>query len=206
MYAVIGKRHGRILSADMMPGSGTFMVRAVLPVTESYNFAQEIRKQTSGLAYPQLMFSHWEVSSESIRIFFLISPFVFAWCHCHSFVWLAPHCTFCISFQMVLFLHRWIFTRKFTVSTYCFKFVFFSIFLRHRPLIPIRIGYHRRRKNICILEKRPIPLTALKFTWTRCGDVKDYLSRSMSLKMLRNNARYRKINEMHPQTVTLYTV
>lgn len=62
MYAVIGRRHGKILSADLMEGSGTFMVRAVLPVIESYNFAQEIRKQTSGLAYPQLMFSHWEVS------------------------------------------------------------------------------------------------------------------------------------------------
>lgn len=62
MYAVIGRRHGKILSADLMQGSGTFMVRAVLPVIESYNFAQEIRKQTSGLAYPQLMFSHWEVS------------------------------------------------------------------------------------------------------------------------------------------------
>lgn len=62
MYAVIGRRHGKILSADLMQGSGTFMVRAILPVIESYNFAQEIRKQTSGLAYPQLMFSHWEVS------------------------------------------------------------------------------------------------------------------------------------------------
>lgn len=62
MYAVIGRRHGKILSADLMEGSGTFMVKAILPVIESYNFAQEIRKQTSGLAYPQLMFSHWEVS------------------------------------------------------------------------------------------------------------------------------------------------
>ena len=61
MYAVIGRRHGKILSADLMQGSGTFMVRAILPVIESYNFSQEIRKQTSGLAYPQLMFSHWEV-------------------------------------------------------------------------------------------------------------------------------------------------
>lgn len=68
MYAVIGKRHGKILSADLMHGSGMFMVRAVLPVIESYNFAQEIRKQTSGLAYPQLLFSHWEVSFyDSIR-------------------------------------------------------------------------------------------------------------------------------------------
>lgn len=61
MYAVIGRRHGKVLSADLQEGSGTFLVKAVLPVIESFNFAQEIRKQTSGLAYPQLMFSHWEV-------------------------------------------------------------------------------------------------------------------------------------------------
>lgn len=61
MYAVIGRRHGKVLSADLTQGSATFLVRAILPVIESYNFAQEIRKQTSGLAHPQLMFSHWEV-------------------------------------------------------------------------------------------------------------------------------------------------
>lgn len=62
MYAVIGRRHGKILSGDLTQGSGNFFVSAILPVIESFNFAQEIRKQTSGLACPQLMFSHWEVS------------------------------------------------------------------------------------------------------------------------------------------------
>lgn len=62
MYAVIGRRHGKILSGDLIHGSGNFSVTAILPVIESFNFAQEIRKQTSGLAYPQLVFSHWEVS------------------------------------------------------------------------------------------------------------------------------------------------
>lgn len=61
MYAVIGRRHGKILSGDLIHGSGNFVVTAILPVIESFNFAQEIRKQTSGLAYPQLVFSHWEV-------------------------------------------------------------------------------------------------------------------------------------------------
>ncbi|XP_018785563.1 PREDICTED: elongation factor-like GTPase 1 [Bactrocera latifrons] len=61
MYAVIGRRHGKILSGDSIQGSGNFSVLAILPVIESFNFAQEIRKQTSGLANPQLMFSHWEV-------------------------------------------------------------------------------------------------------------------------------------------------
>lgn len=61
MYAVLGRRHGRILAGDMTQGSATFTVTAVLPVVESFNFAAEIRKQTSGLAQPQLVFSHWEV-------------------------------------------------------------------------------------------------------------------------------------------------
>ncbi|XP_073977955.1 elongation factor-like GTPase 1 isoform X2 [Rhodnius prolixus] len=61
MYAVLGRRQGRVLSGDMTQGSASFTVTAVLPVIESFHFAQEIRKQTSGLASPQLVFSHWEV-------------------------------------------------------------------------------------------------------------------------------------------------
>lgn len=61
VYAVLGRRHGRVLSGDMHEGSSTFDVTAVLPVVESFHFANEIRKQTSGLANPQLVFSHWEV-------------------------------------------------------------------------------------------------------------------------------------------------
>lgn len=65
MYAVLGRRHGRVLHGDMTQGSASFSVTAVLPVVESFAFAQEIRKQTSGLASPQLVFSHWEVSKIS---------------------------------------------------------------------------------------------------------------------------------------------
>ncbi|XP_055679183.1 elongation factor-like GTPase 1 [Lutzomyia longipalpis] len=61
LYAVIGRRNGRILSGDLTEGSDNFSVTAIIPVIESFNFAQEIRKQTSGLASPQLLFSHWEI-------------------------------------------------------------------------------------------------------------------------------------------------
>lgn len=61
MYAVLGRRHGRVLQGDMQEGSQIFHVTAALPVTESFDFANEIRKQTSGMASPQLVFSHWEV-------------------------------------------------------------------------------------------------------------------------------------------------
>ena len=61
MYAVVSKREGRVLSEEMKEGSDVFDVTAVLPVAESFGFAEEIRKRTSGLANPQLVFSHWEV-------------------------------------------------------------------------------------------------------------------------------------------------
>lgn len=61
MYAVIGRRSGRIISDELREGSTIFNVTAVLPVVESFGFADEIRKRTSGLASPQLHFSHWEV-------------------------------------------------------------------------------------------------------------------------------------------------
>ena len=61
MYAVVSKREGRVLREEMKEGSDVFDVTAVLPVAESFGFAEEIRKRTSGLANPQLVFSHWEV-------------------------------------------------------------------------------------------------------------------------------------------------
>lgn len=61
MYAVLGRRHGRVLDGDIQEGSDIFNVTAVVPVIESFDFANEIRKQTSGKACPQLVFSHWEV-------------------------------------------------------------------------------------------------------------------------------------------------
>lgn len=61
MYAVIGKRQGRILNEELLEGSSMFKVTALLPVVESFGFAEEMRKRTSGLASPQLRFTHWEI-------------------------------------------------------------------------------------------------------------------------------------------------
>ncbi|XP_034536573.1 elongation factor-like GTPase 1 [Notolabrus celidotus] len=61
VYGVLGKREGRVLQEEMKEGTDMFIIKAVLPVAESFGFADEIRKRTSGLASPQLVFSHWEV-------------------------------------------------------------------------------------------------------------------------------------------------
>lgn len=62
VYGVLGRRNGRILADEMKEGSAVFSIQALVPVAESFGFAEEIRKRTSGLANPQLIFSHWEVS------------------------------------------------------------------------------------------------------------------------------------------------
>ncbi|XP_067873831.1 elongation factor-like GTPase 1 [Heterodontus francisci] len=61
VYAVLSKRTGRVLQEEMKEGTEMFIIKAILPVAESFGFADEIRKRTSGLASPQLVFSHWEV-------------------------------------------------------------------------------------------------------------------------------------------------
>ncbi|XP_039291871.1 elongation factor-like GTPase 1 isoform X2 [Nilaparvata lugens] len=61
LYGVLNRRQGRVLESDLAQGSNMFSVVALLPVIESFNLAAEIRKQTSGLASTQLVFSHWQV-------------------------------------------------------------------------------------------------------------------------------------------------
>lgn len=61
VYAVISKRKGKVLSENMNDDSETFIVQSLIPAIESIGFCDEIRKKTSGLAYPQLIFQGFEV-------------------------------------------------------------------------------------------------------------------------------------------------
>ncbi|KAL4228082.1 Elongation factor-like GTPase 1 [Mactra antiquata] len=61
LFGVIGKRSGRVLHDEMKEGTQIFNIVAVIPVIESFGFCDDIRKKTSGLASPQLVFSHWEI-------------------------------------------------------------------------------------------------------------------------------------------------
>jgi ribosome assembly protein 1 len=62
LYAVLARRRGRVLAEDVWEGTQTFVISALLPVAESFGFADDLRKRTSGAATsPQLLFSHWEV-------------------------------------------------------------------------------------------------------------------------------------------------
>ncbi|OMJ79896.1 hypothetical protein SteCoe_19983 [Stentor coeruleus] len=60
LYTVISKRRGKILEEMLTEGTDLFVCKAYLPVVESFGFAEELRRMTSGLVLPQLVFSHWE--------------------------------------------------------------------------------------------------------------------------------------------------
>ncbi|KAK9474817.1 P-loop containing nucleoside triphosphate hydrolase protein [Dipodascopsis tothii] len=64
VYTVIAQRRGRVLSEEMKEGTPFFVVRAQLPVVESFGFAEDIRKRSSGAASPQLIFAGFEMLDE----------------------------------------------------------------------------------------------------------------------------------------------
>ncbi|XP_038897573.1 elongation factor-like GTPase 1 [Benincasa hispida] len=60
MYAVLARRRARVLKEEMQEGSSLFTVHAYVPVSESFGFADELRRWTSGAASALLVLSHWE--------------------------------------------------------------------------------------------------------------------------------------------------
>ncbi|KKY23946.1 putative ribosome biogenesis protein [Phaeomoniella chlamydospora] len=61
VYDVLTRRHGSVLSEDLLEGTPYFTITSLLPVAESFGFSEEIRKRTSGLAQPMLVFSGFGV-------------------------------------------------------------------------------------------------------------------------------------------------
>lgn len=60
VYSVLTRRRGTIQSESLLEGTPYFTIEATLPVAESFGFADEIRKRTSGLAQPMLRFAGFE--------------------------------------------------------------------------------------------------------------------------------------------------
>jgi translation elongation factor EF-G len=50
-----------VIQEELIEGTQMFKIVTQFPVVDSFGLADEMRKRTSGLASPQLRFSHWEV-------------------------------------------------------------------------------------------------------------------------------------------------
>lgn len=51
---------GRIEECEERPGTPLLNFTAFLPVLESFTFTPKLREATSGQAFPQMIFSHYE--------------------------------------------------------------------------------------------------------------------------------------------------
>jgi elongation factor 2 len=60
VYTTLNARRGIIEDKTDRAGTPLTVVRAFLPVLESFGFTQLLRQNTSGQAFPQMIFSHWQ--------------------------------------------------------------------------------------------------------------------------------------------------
>merc|ERR1712232_502691 len=66
IYGVLNKRRGHVFAEEKRPGTPIYQMKAYLPVTESFGFTAALRSATSGQAFPQCVFDHWEVVSGDV--------------------------------------------------------------------------------------------------------------------------------------------
>jgi len=61
IYGVLNRRRGHVVEESRVAGTPMYVVKAFLPVNESFGFTADLRSNTAGQAFPQCMFDHWQV-------------------------------------------------------------------------------------------------------------------------------------------------
>ncbi|MCQ2962425.1 MAG: GTP-binding protein [archaeon] len=64
VYQCFSQRRGVVFSEDSVQGTPLLDVKAYLPVSESFGFTAHLRSLTSGQAFPQCTFSHWDLINQ----------------------------------------------------------------------------------------------------------------------------------------------
>jgi len=67
VYSTLNARRGMIEGKEDRPGTPLCKVKAFLPVLESFGFTQLLRQNTSGQAFPQMIFSHYAMLAGDIE-------------------------------------------------------------------------------------------------------------------------------------------
>jgi len=60
IYQTLTQRRGIVIGEEPVAGTPLVQMKAHLPVGESFGFTQALRAATSGRAFPQCVFDHWE--------------------------------------------------------------------------------------------------------------------------------------------------
>ena len=65
IYQTLTQRRGIVISEEPISGTPLVQMKSYLPVGESFGFTQALRAATSGRAFPQCVFDHWELLNGS---------------------------------------------------------------------------------------------------------------------------------------------
>jgi len=65
VYSTLNARRGIVEGMTDRAGTPLTQIKAFLPVLESFGFATMLRANTSGQAFPQMIFSHWQIVNGS---------------------------------------------------------------------------------------------------------------------------------------------
>jgi len=63
IYSVLNQKRGHVFEEIQRPGTPLYNIKAYLPVVESFGFSGTLRAATSGQAFPQCVFDHWDTMS-----------------------------------------------------------------------------------------------------------------------------------------------
>jgi elongation factor 2 len=61
IYSTITQKRGMVIEEMQRPGTPIYNIKAYLPVQESFGFTSVLRAATSGQAFPQCVFDHWDM-------------------------------------------------------------------------------------------------------------------------------------------------
>eukprot|EP00899_Mesostigma_viride_P009973 jgi/Mesvir1/18978/Mv18943-RA.1 len=61
IYSVLNQKRGMVIEEMQRVGTPIYNVKAYLPVVESFGFTAVLRAATSGQAFPQSVFDHWDL-------------------------------------------------------------------------------------------------------------------------------------------------
>jgi elongation factor 2 len=61
IYSVLNRKRGHVFEETQRQGTPIFNLKAYLPVQESFGFTADLRAATSGQAFPQCVFDHWQM-------------------------------------------------------------------------------------------------------------------------------------------------
>ena len=66
VFQVLSQRSGQVQSVEVMQTMPIALVTAFMPVNQSFGFTPSLRDATSGQAFPQCSFSHWDVMLDDV--------------------------------------------------------------------------------------------------------------------------------------------